>query len=87
MTAPTLDVGIDEGPYAGWRATVVMSFPFRTIRDLQSGDMDRVQAACQRLIVHLAIDGAPTDLDDADVFGVIAIVDAAMKARTALPNR
>lgn len=81
-------VGIAEGRFAGWRARVVVDWPAALLEDLTSGDMKRIMAAAERIIVaHNFPDSTgahAASLAEVDpIRGVMAVlreVDAAIRS-------
>lgn len=88
----TVEVEISEGAYAGWRATCLVDYPIRLVRDLASGDLERVLAAIRRIVVdHNMPDESgeiAADVADVDPYGgLMAIMQALQEAQTRLPPR
>jgi hypothetical protein len=88
----TVDVEIEAGDYAGWAATARADFPARVVADLQSGDIDRVLSALDRIVVSHNMPGTDGELapafSDVDPYqGMLAVAGAIMSAIQKLPNR
>lgn len=86
----TLTVRIPDGPFAGWEATIRIHFPARELAALQSGQVDRMIAAFDRIIVDHNLtddDGRPaSSVADVDYAGMFALLKACMDAVSALPK-
>lgn len=86
----TVDVRIPDGPFAGWEATVRIHFPARELAALQSGDLSRMIAAFDRIVVRHNLvddDGQPArSVGDVDYAGLFVLLKAAMDAIGSLPK-
>ncbi|HEV8282351.1 MAG TPA: hypothetical protein VGQ02_10850 [Candidatus Limnocylindrales bacterium] len=88
----TVEVGIAEGDFEGWRATLKVDFPAKLLEEFESGSAQRVINALQRLVVDHNFPDAEGEvaatLMDVDPYtGLVAIADAYLSAIRALPPR
>jgi hypothetical protein len=90
--ARTVSVTIEDGDFAGWSATARADFPAGLVLDLNSGDIERILAVLETIIVE---HNMPNDRDElaerlADVdpyAGLLAVANAIGDALIALPPR
>lgn len=84
-----LDIQVADGAYAGWAATMLTSFPAGWLVRMQSGDFGQVLDVLGRIIQAHNFpgpDGAlAATLDDVELPGLLAIVDAFGEAMRTLP--
>jgi hypothetical protein len=88
----TVTVTIEQGDFEGWSATARADFPARLIVDLNSGDLTKIFAVLEQIIVeHNMPDeqgGIAEHLDDVDPYtGLLAVSAAIGDALTKLPSR
>lgn len=48
----TVIVGVAEGRFAGWKARVLLDWPAELLEEFTSGDMARIMAGAERIIVE-----------------------------------
>jgi len=82
----------DESGYPGWEATARASFPARILFDLDSGDLPRIFAALDGIIVSHNLpdsnDQLAASMADVDPKeGALAIASGLFDAIGKLPNR
>lgn len=87
----TIDVEL-AGEYAGWRATARADFPARVLVDLQSGNIERVMAALDGILVDHNMPDADGNVAascaDVDPYGGLMELGAAVfRDLGKLPNR
>lgn len=88
----TVVVGIPEGDFAGWQATMRVDFPARLLEDLESKNAMRFLGAMDQLVVEHNFPNSKDELAvgmiDVDPYtGVVAICEAYLDALKALPPR
>lgn len=88
----TVDVTIDAGDFEGWSATCRVDFSAHVLVDLQSGDVARMLAALDAIIVDHNLPNGDGELAasmaDVDPWaGLLAIVDELGEALRRLPPR
>jgi hypothetical protein len=88
----TIEAGIAEGDFAGWKATVRIDFPAKLLGEFQSGNVDRILAAATLIVSDWNFpdsDGNVAEtLADVDPFvGIVVVVNQAMGAIASLPPR
>lgn len=88
----TMDVHLAE-PFAGWEARCFADFPSKLLGDLQSGQVDRIIPALDRIVVdHNFPKGDDPDqlaesIGDVDYAGLGALAEAIQDALNQLPPR
>jgi hypothetical protein len=90
--ARTVEIAIEDGPYAGWRATIRLDFPTRLLIGFQSGVLSEILASLELIVIdHNFPDEngeRAASLVDVDPFaGLLAIANEIGTALAAVPNR
>lgn len=89
----TIDVELpDSSGFPGWWARVRVDFPARLVGDLNSGDLDRMIAGLEVIVLDHNMPDEHGDraarLGDVDPYtGLVAVLGAAMDAIGKLPPR
>jgi hypothetical protein len=88
----TVDIAIDKGDFAGWEATARADFPARLLADLQSGQIERIIAVLDAIIVDHNFPNSQDELaermGDVDPYaGLMEAASAVFDAIAKLPNR
>lgn len=83
---------LGAGEFAGWYAVVRADFPLRVLEDLQSGNVERMGRALDRITVDHNMpdtDGnVAASMADVDPYdGMLTVAAAALEAITKLPPR
>lgn len=85
-------VTIEAGDFAGWSATARADFPARLLADMQSGDIGRLLAVLDAIIVEHNFpnseDGIAATMNDVDPYGgLVEVAGELFDAIGKLPNR
>lgn len=88
----TVEVGIPEGDFAGWQATMRVDFPAKLLEDLESKNAMRFLGAMAELVLDHNFpnsrDEVAAGMIDVDPYtGLVAICEAYLDALRALPPR
>lgn len=88
----TAEATVSEGPYAGWYVKVRADFPAKLLAELQSGNIDRITAALDSIVVEHNLPGTDgtlaksmADVDPYD--GLFTLAGVAFDAIGKLPPR
>jgi hypothetical protein len=90
--ARTATVSIEDGPYAGWRATIRLDFPTRLLIGFQSGILADILASLELIVLEHNFPNEAGEraasLADVDPYsGLLAISNEIGTALGAVPNR
>lgn len=90
--ARTVSVQITTGEFAGWEATAKADFPAGILSDLQSGDIERLIRALDRIVVDHnfpnSSDEVAESLADVDPYeGLIVVATQLFEKIGSLPSR
>lgn len=89
----TVQVTVPDGDFAGWSCTAKADFPSRILSDLQSGNLDRIMAALDAIVVDHnfpseAGDTVAKTMADVDPYtGLMKVAGDVFAAIQALPPR
>lgn len=88
----TVTYTVDDGLYEGWSAVMKADFPAAVLADLQSGEMDRVIRALDRIVVDHNFPGEDGELAsgmaEVDPYdGLLTMASGLFDALASLPNR
>jgi len=88
----TVNARVAAGEFEGWEATAHVDFPARILADLQSGSLDRVLPALDRIVTEHNMpdeDGkvAETMADVVPYDGMLAVAKELLEAMQSLPPR
>lgn len=83
---------VSTGPFTGWEVTGHVDFPARVLADLQSGNLDRLLPALDKIVTEHNLPDADGKVAQsmADVVpydGMLEVAGALLEAITALPPR
>jgi hypothetical protein len=90
--ARTVTATIEAGEFAGWSATAKADFPARVLSDLQSGNVDRLVAALDAIIIDHNMpdtnDEIAASMGDVEPYEGVMLIGADIFDQLAkLPNR
>ena len=88
----TVNVVIKEGEFAGWEATAKADFPARLLVDLQSGEISKILAVLDAIIIDHNFpdvnDEIATAMADVDPYpALLTIAGEIFDEMSKLPNR